>query len=126
MNIDAISWCVSVIFALGTWRMTQSIYRFDETVYTHLLDTPTEGDIPAQVLLQLPQWCIYVETPSGITFVNEHVHGFWAYIDADQNQLPTLHVLLDGLEPDNPDGLVLLMLPLGAGNVPQTLWQYKC
>lgn len=55
---------------LATWRMTQGIYRLDTTLYTALLETPVTGDIPGDVLLHLPEWCVYVETP-GMTAPTE-------------------------------------------------------
>lgn len=48
---------------LAAWRMPQGIYRYDRTLYDALLATPVTGDIPADLLLRLPEWCVYIETP---------------------------------------------------------------
>lgn len=62
---------------ISTWRMGQGIYRFDETLAKALIDTPTDK-IPGDILLHLPEWCIYVETPW-----NDRSEGFFAMLDDD-------------------------------------------
>ncbi len=47
----------------SAWRMTQGIYRFDPVLYQALIDTPASGDIPAEILMRMPEWCVYIETP---------------------------------------------------------------
>lgn len=68
------------IHALAAWRVTQGIYRFDKTIYDEILNTPLEGSIPTTVLCQLPEWCVYIETP-GLMFEDETIHGFWVFVD---------------------------------------------
>ena len=102
--------------ALGSWRMTQGIYRIDPTVCDALLDTPADGDIPADVLLRLPQWCVYVETPERVQWCGERVHGFWAWLDGDAPERANLIVLLDG-----PGETVPLILTLGTGSLAESL-----
>lgn len=53
---------VGIVGGLGTWRLTQGVYRFDPAVIDALWDTPIER-IPAELLYRLPEWCVYVETP---------------------------------------------------------------
>ncbi|NLD15865.1 MAG: hypothetical protein GX665_12390 [Gammaproteobacteria bacterium] len=69
-----------VFTGLAAWRVTQGIYRFDPDLYSSLLDTPVTGDIPCSILYQLPEWCVYVETPGG-----EKTEGFFAYLEYDIN-----------------------------------------
>ena len=102
--------------ALGTWRMTQGIYRIDATVCDALLDTPADGDIPADVLLRLPQWCVYVETPERVQWCGERVHGFWAWLNCGGPGRATLCVLLDG-----PGETVPLLLTLSGGSLAESL-----
>ena len=102
--------------ALGTWRMTQGIYRIDATVCDALLDTPADGDIPADVLLRLPQWCVYVETPERVQWCGERVHGFWAWLDGDAPEWANLIMLLDG-----PSETIPLILTLGKGSLAESL-----
>lgn len=61
------------IVALAAWRPTKGVYRFDSTLLAELEQTPVSGDLPAQVLLRLPEWCVYVEL--------EHDLGYWAHLD---------------------------------------------
>lgn len=70
--------------AIGAWRVTQGIYRFDSALYDALIDTPMNGDIPCEVLYRLPEWCVYVETP-GLTWDSSTLYGFWAHLEADAN-----------------------------------------
>ncbi|MBL8474403.1 MAG: hypothetical protein JNM98_21625 [Rhodocyclaceae bacterium] len=75
---------VARLSALGAWRATQGVYRFDPDVYAAVVDTPISGDIPADVLHRMPEWCVYVETP-GMTARGALLHGFWAHLEADAN-----------------------------------------
>ena len=71
---------IPIVAALGAWRPTQSIYKFAPTLLEALLDTPITGDIPHEVLHQLPEWCVYIETPP------LPCHGFWAHLEWDVNK----------------------------------------
>lgn len=70
--------------ALCAWRMTQGIYRFDPAVYDAVCNTPVAGDIPHDVLYQLPEWCVYIETP-GMAFGSGSLHGAFAHLEEDSN-----------------------------------------
>lgn len=70
---------------LAAWRMTEGIYRIDRTLYEALIETPVTGEIPTEVLLRLPEWCVYIETP-GMTAPlaegsSEPVLGLWYWLD---------------------------------------------
>lgn len=83
-----------ILAAVGTWRVTQGIYRFDPTIYQAIINTPVEGVLPQELLYRLPEWCIYVETP-GIEWKREPLHGFFAHLDFDTNDGSTnLRLLL--------------------------------
>jgi hypothetical protein len=88
---------------MAAWRMTQGIYRLDPAVYEAVIETPLDGEIPAQALLTLPEWCVYVETP-GLTTLradglgNFDVVGAWARLDIDDNGTLTLVIAPDVLE----------------------------
>jgi len=68
----------------GTWRVTQDVVRFDETLYKALVETPVTGNLPSSVLTRLPAWCVYVETP-GMEVQGTPVAGVWAMLDHDGN-----------------------------------------
>lgn len=75
----------AVLAGLAAWRVTQGIYRFDSTLYQDLIETPVTGQIPADLLTRLPEWCVYIETPGlevplmrgGTT----PLHGVWCWVD---------------------------------------------
>ena len=79
----------------STWRITQGIYRFDETLYSELIQTKISGEIPADVLLHLPEWCIYIETPGMKTPRDGNIYGAWARIDLTSDGYLVLVIMLD-------------------------------
>lgn len=54
---------VDPMLTMATWRLTQGIYRVDPAIYRHILDAPLQEGLPAEALQQLPEWCIFAETP---------------------------------------------------------------
>jgi hypothetical protein len=72
----------------ATWRLTQGVYRFDEALYPHLINTQGTGEIPIDILCRLPEWCVHLETPglrpptNGDTTVP--MYGVWASIDLNK------------------------------------------
>jgi hypothetical protein len=90
---------ISTGITFAVWRMTQGIYRFDETLYTELIHTKNTGELPADVLVRLPEWCVYVETPGlMLQLADGHevpIHGAWALIDLNQDHEPTLVITTD-------------------------------
>jgi hypothetical protein len=68
------------LMAIGTWRFTQGIYRIDPDVLKQLVDTDINGEIPVDVFLRLPEFCLYIETP-GLYWRGEELLGFWVYLD---------------------------------------------
>ncbi|MGD9700763.1 AcrVA2 family anti-CRISPR protein [Acinetobacter sp.] len=76
----------SVLAALAAWQKTKGIYRFDETLIEEMLDMDSSDmKIPTEVLLRLPQWCLYIETPfykiNGV-----QMDGFFVHIEHDVNK----------------------------------------
>lgn len=79
---------VGIIGALAAWRATQGIYRFDPDIYAEIIKTPLVGDLPHQILFNLPEWCVYIETP-GMTITSIPMRGFFAYLEQDANSKRT-------------------------------------
>ncbi|MCI0393202.1 MAG: hypothetical protein MOB07_31120 [Acidobacteria bacterium] len=73
---------VSNLAAMINWRMGQGIYRFDETLYRMLWETPLEGRIPIDPLFRLPAFCVWIDTPEDPTLGSP---GFFAFLDHDLN-----------------------------------------
>lgn len=91
---------VSKLAALGTWRYTQGIYRIDKNLFEALVESSLAGKLPSEVLLRLPEWCIYIETPSMMLWNEEKLYGFWVHLEWDPNhERAELRFLLD-CDPD--------------------------
>lgn len=81
--------------ALAAWRVTQGIYRYDETMFECVASTPLERDLPCDVLYRMPEWCVYIETP-GLRWGDSELHGFWGHLEHDVSTgRPELRLLLD-------------------------------
>lgn len=80
MTREALEFC-----GLSAWRVTQGIYRYDPDVYAALIDTDLSGPLPTEVLLRLPEWCVYIETPGMFAPVvgapPETVAGVYVWLD---------------------------------------------
>lgn len=61
---------------LASWRMTKGIYRIDPLLYNSLMNTSLGGKLPSKVFEQLPQWCVYIETPN-LSMPSINIHGVW-------------------------------------------------
>lgn len=86
------------IAALAAWRPTQTIYRFDGTLFDALADTPVTGKLPTEVLTRLPGWSVYIEIPT--CDVQKHemltgIHGIFVALDYDPvAQITALNTVL--------------------------------
>ncbi|MFK1437591.1 AcrVA2 family anti-CRISPR protein [Pseudomonas aeruginosa] len=116
----------AVLTALASWRMTQGIFRFDETLRDALLDTPLSGSLPVQHLYRLPHWCVYIETP-GLTWQAEPLAGFFAHLECDlaRDGIPELRLLLDlgadARQPFAPSALLPVPVILTADTLEEAL-----
>lgn len=75
---------VAKLAAIGTWRYSQGIYRFDPEFYNAIIDTVPSGELPAEVLYRLPEWSLYIETPD-MQYSGSAMHGFWVHLEWDAN-----------------------------------------
>lgn len=80
----AVSQSVGALSAIGIWRYSQGIYRYDADLLAALAGSELSGDLPSNHFRRLPEWCVYIETP-GLTWLDTALHGFWAYLDWDLN-----------------------------------------
>ena len=95
---------VAKLAALGTWRYTQGVYRFDADVYNSLIDTDFDREMPIEVLYRLKEWCVYIETPE-----LAEIHGFFAHLEYDINTgKDELRLLID-----SDQALVPIILHMG-------------
>ncbi len=107
---------VGRLAALGTWRVSQGVYRFDPEVLAALADTVLVGEMPTDVLLRLPQWCLYIETP-GWQWMGSEMYGFFVHLEWDVNtERHELRLLID-----SEDDLQPQLLHLGPWTVTEAV-----
>ena len=85
--ISVLGMAIGIVGALAAWRATQGIYRFDQTVFEAVWDTPLTGGLPTALLCRLPEWCCYVPVEPSRDLMPglEALHGFWAHLEWDAN-----------------------------------------
>ncbi|WP_192905784.1 AcrVA2 family anti-CRISPR protein [Geobacter anodireducens] len=107
---------VGRLAAIGTWRYSQGIYRFTTEMYQAIADTGLRGNLPSDVLMRLPEWCVYVETPDRI-WLGTHLYGIWAHLESDANDgRRELRLLLD-----TEDALIPIPVHLGDWTVEEAV-----
>lgn len=99
----------TILSMLGTWRLTQGIYRFDQDVYREVINTPASGEIPCEVLEKMPEWCIYIPTPY-FTSSAQRIYGVWSALEWFAGQQQRMLCLMFDME---ISGLITLQLPIG-------------
>ena len=102
---------------LGTWRYSQGIYRIDKDLQQALLESNPGKNIPAEVLVHMPEWCIYVETPHMMWHGQVELYGFWAHlIYSREEPYPKLHMMIQ-----TPRGEYPHEIPIGNWTVEEAL-----
>lgn len=105
----AVSVDLARLSAIGMWRYSQGIYRYDADLLAALADSDLSGELPSNLFRRLPEWCVYIETP-GLTLLDSELYGFWAHLEWDFNlQREELRLVM------NTD-LGLFVQPLHLGN----------
>ena len=101
----------SLASALAAWRMGRGIYRFDADFAAALVETPLDGELPVDLLLHLPEWCVYVDWQDP----GERVDGFFAALEWDlKREEPELRLYINVEGDPFP---TLLQLPLTANTI---------
>ena len=95
---------------LSIWRYTQGIYRFDPDVYAAVRDTPINGEVPANILMTLPEWVVYIETP-GLTGYYGEIYGAWVHVPRFDGRRTSIQV--NALQANG--GVDLAIMPIGDG-----------
>lgn len=81
-----------VVTAVGAWRQGRSIYRVDPETAAALSDTALPDEIPAHVLLELPEWGLYLTGMDTDPQLNgAFVHLDWSFT----RQRPELWIVAD-------------------------------
>ncbi len=111
---------VARLAAIGTWRVTQGVYRFDPAVYESIRETPLTGDLPCDALYRLPEWCIYIETPETTHAGFGRIYGAFVHLEWDANtQRHELRLLID-----SDESLTPLVLHLGQWSITEALERF--
>jgi hypothetical protein len=78
----------ALLGALISWRPSKGIYRFHQELYEALIQSDLEGEIPSNLLLRMPSWAVFIETPISENLPYQ-LEGFWAYLSrlGNQNEL---------------------------------------
>ncbi len=85
---------ISIIGGLGSWRLTQGIYRFDLNLLEALWTTPI-ARVPRDLLHRLPEWCIYLEMPKRQLGIMQ-IYGAFIWLECNIRMHRTeLRALLD-------------------------------
>lgn len=72
--------------AAAAWRWTKGIYRFDPDLARAVASTLLDRELPADALLRLPEWCVYVELEGlDLDGIPAGTAGAWAYLEHDAN-----------------------------------------
>lgn len=109
----------ALLGALVAWRPTKGIYRFHPELYESLIETDVKGEIPSDILLRMPGWAVFIETPFSDNMPYE-ISGFWAYLSriGKQEELVLVGLwrkegqhLEYGIDPEKD--VLLYNLPLG-------------
>lgn len=99
---------LQLLASTHTWQYSKGVYRFDPDLYQALIASHIAGDLSAQVLHRLPEWCVYIETPD-LVFDGGTVYGFFAHLEHDVNDGHyEIRLLLD-----SDKGMISVPLHLG-------------
>jgi hypothetical protein len=118
---------ITKVAALGAWRTTQGIYRFDPTMYEALIRTPIEGDLPCELLKRLPEWCVYIECP-GQTYMGRPAFGVYVFLEWDVNTSGKQWELRLLYDCPHPNGLLGMPLHLGEWSLAEAIertWRWR-
>ncbi|MDL2257601.1 hypothetical protein LJC42_00380 [Eubacteriales bacterium OttesenSCG-928-K08] len=93
----------AMIAAAAAWRKTKGVYRFDKDLARELMEQPISGEIPVEVFLHLPEWCVYIELPDEDKYIGLFAHLEYdiktqgqelRFVFLDKNEAPTTMVLM--------------------------------
>ncbi len=74
---------IAEMAALGTWRYSQSIYRFDASLVEALSCTPLDSILPVEILKRLPEYCVYIESEGLNLETQPSAVGVFAHLEYD-------------------------------------------
>lgn len=82
-----------LLFMYEAWQHTKSVYTFDESFLTELIETDID-EIPSHIFSNFPEWCVYIDTD----ILNEDgmpkINGFFAYPLYSETEMTYIALLL--------------------------------
>ena len=91
---------ISLFEGLAAWRLSQGIYIFDPLLISELSRTVESQPIPGNLLLRIPEWCIYIMATEG-PLTNWGLNGALAFLSYDETRHETaLRLLLNMADDD--------------------------
>ncbi|MBZ9715391.1 hypothetical protein [Deinococcus multiflagellatus] len=84
-----------VLTLLGAWRLGRGVYEFAPELLAALWGTPLRGQIPGEVLRQLPEFAPYLVLPPGTTYMGRPLVGVVTALDRRPDGEVSLRLLLD-------------------------------
>lgn len=117
-EFPAIAQQISLFEGLAAWRPGQGIYIFDPLLADELSRTVTDEPIPGEVLLRLPEWCIYITVTEGAQ-AKWGLNGVFAFLSYDDAKSEAaLRFLLDM---SDDDLLATFPICLNTGSVQESV-----
>ena len=87
---------LSLLAAVGAWRYTQGIYRFDPDMLDALFKTKLEGMLPSNVLFRMPAWSVYLDLPGWVISPFSPISGAFCFLEFNPNRARAeLRIVLD-------------------------------
>ena len=84
--------------AVGAWRPTKGVYRFEPALLDALWLEPVPSDLPGSLLHELPEWCVYLDL-EGRSIADMPIHGAYVHLEHDADGHEELRVVLNCMEP---------------------------
>lgn len=85
----------TTLAALAAWRKTRGVYTFDPDVYEEVCETSLDGKLPIDMLLRMPEWCIYLPTPD-MNVLSTRIYGCFVHLEHNlSNGRAELRLLFD-------------------------------
>ena len=84
--------------AIGAWRPTKGVYRFEPALLDALWSAPVAPHVPSALLHQLPEWCVYLDL-EGKSIADISIRGAYVHLEHNIDGLEELRVVLNCMEP---------------------------
>lgn len=77
---------------LAAWRMGQGVYDIDPTLAAALVETAPPQTVPAEVLMHLPEWAVYIRASEALAPIGGGIMACLDYADRADDCIPVLRL----------------------------------